>query len=366
MELYFENWSEEFFKELKKTKSLRVISPFVQAPTIRKIEERFKLNHLELITRLNERDFALGVSSLKGLRFAVERGAKVYGIQKLHSKVYLFDKRVAIVTSANLTGGGLIDNIECGVRLTEVPLIDELASYFDKLVGGQLPVTTEQCEQIQKSIASKKIILPKSEFFADHGAEPHREKSKTAYYIKFFGKGDSKEVHSYPVRKYVNDSGCHYACTFSKRPRQVNTGDIVFISCMVGNPDDYAIFGRTEAIQHDERRDNATPEEIKQRPWKKDWPVYLRVKNGEFIEGAMENCPMLWNDVLREFDSRIFYRTKARSDAGEKGVDPKKSVRQKAYIRLSDEAGRWIDRKFQAALRENGAVDQEYLNSLPK
>jgi hypothetical protein len=229
-----------------------------------------------------------------------------------------------------------------------------------------LPVTTKQCEQIQKSIASKKIVLPKSEVFTDHGAETDKKKAKTAYYIKFFGKGDSKEVHSCPVRKYVNESGCHYACTFSKRPRQVNTGDIVFISCMVGNPDDYAIFGRAEAIQHDQQRDNATPEEIKQRSWKKYWPVYLRIRNGAFIDGTMKDCPMLWKDVLKEFGPRIFNATKRRAERGEKDIDPKKSVMQKAYIRLSEEAGRWMDRKFQAALRENGAVDKDYLDSLPK
>lgn len=368
LNLYFENWSDEFFNEAKKTKFLRLVSPFVQYPTIKKIMEISALEHIQLITRLNERDFASGVSSLRAIKFAVEKGATVYGIKKLHSKVYIFDRRTATITSSNLTESGLAENIECGVCLNDTAVINELNDYFDDLVRGLSAVTIEKCDEIQKSIDSKKIILPNFGSLVDHGAKANKRNKGPAYYVKFFGKGDEKEPYSYSVRDYINDSGSHYALSFpkNKRPRQVKTGDIIFIACMVHSPSDYAIFGRAEAIQHDDKRDNATPEEIKRRSWKEQWPAYLRTTNGVFIDGRMEDCPMLWKDVLNKFGSRIFEETRKHVEAGEKDIEPKHSVMRKAYIRLSEEAACWLDKEFQAALTKKGAIDREYLDSLPK
>src|SRR4051812_542662 len=107
MELYLKNWYSKLLLELEKTKQLRIVSPFVKEHVIRKIQGQFDFNNFELITRFNLRDFASNVSSLDGLKFSVEKGASVYGIKDLHSKIYLFDNRAAIITSANLTSGGL-------------------------------------------------------------------------------------------------------------------------------------------------------------------------------------------------------------------------------------------------------------------
>ena len=69
----------------------------------------------------------------------------------LHSKVYLFDNRAAIITSANLTNGGLIHNYECGLYINYDHILCELDHYFENLksLGGE--ILTIKCEQWQKN-----------------------------------------------------------------------------------------------------------------------------------------------------------------------------------------------------------------------
>jgi phosphatidylserine/phosphatidylglycerophosphate/cardiolipin synthase-like enzyme len=50
---------------------------------------------------------------------------KISSLGKLHAKVYLIDDIGGIITSANLTGGGLITNFEYGV------FINDRRNYFN-------------------------------------------------------------------------------------------------------------------------------------------------------------------------------------------------------------------------------------------
>jgi hypothetical protein len=62
-----------------------------------------------------------------------------------HPKVIIVEgtKRFAIVGSGNLSAGGLKDNVECSVYITNPPLIDELIVWF----AGEV----DQCEALFKS-----------------------------------------------------------------------------------------------------------------------------------------------------------------------------------------------------------------------
>ena len=56
-------------------------------------------------------------------------------LPKLHAKVYVGDFRCAIVTSANLTGGGLGRNYEYGIRISDhrsvKDIADDIRDYSD-------------------------------------------------------------------------------------------------------------------------------------------------------------------------------------------------------------------------------------------
>lgn len=368
MELYLKNWYDKLLEELTRTKRLRIVSPFIKEQVIRKIQGKFDFVNFELITRFNLRDFASNVSSLDGLKFSVDSGAKVYGISGLHSKIYLFDNRCAIITSANLTTGGLVNNYECGIFLTDPMTIQNLHNYFDglKLIAGQ-PLCIDLCEQWQQELDTVEIINTKIPSLNDYGASQIQIDQTKNYYIKFFGTANDRVPLTFTTKEEIDRALCHYACGFSrkKKPRQIKDGDVIYLARMTSNPYDYAIFGKAEAIKFVDGRDEATKNEIAQRQWKKDWPIYLRVTNPIFIDGTMGDCVLLY-DLIKALDYESFPSTKNRYDIGERNINPYKSLSQQAYVKLTTTAVEWLEPRFQEALNRIGPVEQNFINSLPQ
>ncbi len=368
MELFFKNWFKKLLDELPKTKELKIISPFVKEQVVRKIQSQFDFNNLELITRYNLQDFAMTVSSLSGLKFCVENGASVFGIKELHSKVYLFDKRAAIVTSANLTNGGLVSNYECGIFLTDKIVIQNLNKYFDDLKTiASRKLTISKCDAWEIELSGVEVRKGKATTLPDYGASLNKFDKTKNYYIKFFGNADNRVDLDFPITKVIDNALCHYACGFplKKQPRQVNEGDIIFMARMTNNPYDYAIFGKAAALKYTEGRDRASKKEIAERPWKSNWPIYLRVKNPVFINGTMADGILL-SDLLSKFDYDSFPSTRKRYDEGEKNIKPTKSLMRKAYVKLTHNSAEWLDQKFDDALTNIGQVGDKFLQSLPQ
>ncbi len=368
MELYLRNWYNKLLDELTRTKKLRVVSPFVNDDIIRKIQGQFDFNNFELITRFNFDDFASNVSSLDSLKFSVESGARVYGIKGLHSKIYLFDNRAAIITSANLTSGGLFNNYECGIYLTDTSTIQNIHNYFNdlKLIAGQ-QLTLQQCEDWKKQLSKVEINKTKNPSLPDYGSSSIKVDKDRNYYIKFFGTAKERVLLTSTTREEVERALCHYACGFSqnKKPRQIQDGDIIYMARMTYNPRDYAIFGKAEAMKFVDSRDEATESEIQERPWKADWPIYLRITNPIFIDGTMADCVLLY-DLIEALNYESFPSTKKRYDKGEREINPKKSLSQQAYVKLTPTAVEWLEPRFQEALNRVGQVDDNFIDSLPQ
>src|SRR3989338_2903699 len=368
MELYLKHWYDKLLDELTRTKRLRIVSPFIKEQVIRKIQGQFDFVNFELITRFNLRDFASNVSSLDGLKFSVDNGAKVYGISGLHSKIYLFDNRCAIITSANLTTGGLVNNYECGVFLTDPLTIQNLHNYFDdlKVIAGQ-PFLIDHCEKWQQELETVEIINTKIPSLNDYGASQIQIDPTKNYYIKFFGVANDRVPLTFTTKEEIDRALCHYACGFStnKKPRQIKDGDVIYLARMTSDPYDYAILGKAEAIKFVDGRDEATKNEIAQRQWKKDWPIYLRVTNPIFIDGTMGDCVLLY-DLIKALDYESFPSTKNRYDNGERKINPNKSLSQQAYVKLTTTAVKWLEPRFQEALNRIGQVEQNFIDSLPQ
>lgn len=125
-------WGTELTSALRAdTSELRIICPFIKVGALDRLLSLTPSN-IQVITRFNLVDFAEGVSDLAALRMLLDAGAQVRGIQKLHSKLYLFASR-AIVTSANLTKAALDTNLEFGLVADDVSVIAECRTYFDDL-----------------------------------------------------------------------------------------------------------------------------------------------------------------------------------------------------------------------------------------
>lgn len=90
-----------------------------------------------LITRTDLRYFALGGSSLKSLMELSRAGWVLHSLAGLHAKVYVFDSSSALVTSANATRAGLRQNLECGLAVTAVDIVDKLALMLQDWLAAQ-------------------------------------------------------------------------------------------------------------------------------------------------------------------------------------------------------------------------------------
>jgi hypothetical protein len=368
MELYLKNWYDKFLLELPKTKKLLIVSPFIKEQIIRKIQGQFDFNNFELITRFNLGEFASNVSSLEGLKLCVEKGAAVYGIKDLHSKIYIFDNRAAIITSANLTSGGLINNYECGVYLTDNSMIDNLHNYFNELKEiAKNKLTAQQCEDWKKQISKIGIYNSKIPSLPDFGSSTIKVDKSKNYYVKFFGTAGDRVSMTFTSKEEINRALCHYACGFSKnkKPRQIEEGDIIYMARMTHNPSDYAIFGKAVALKYVEGRDEATIAEKTERPWKKNWPIYLRLVNPVFIDGKMDDCVFLY-DLIKKLDYESFPSTKLRYNNGQRNINPYKSLSQQPYVKLTVAAVEWLEPRFQEALNRVGQVDDTFIQNLPQ
>ena len=61
----------------------------------------------------------------------------------LHAKVYIAGRSAALVTSANLSGGGLTNNVECGVVLQDREAVAALVEHFNLEWRRAAPVAEE-------------------------------------------------------------------------------------------------------------------------------------------------------------------------------------------------------------------------------
>ncbi len=82
--------------------------------------------------RGSESDYSLGLSD--NLQEEVtELGGEVVLVAKLHAKIYMVDRKEAIVTSANLTKGGTEANYEGGIWVNDPVVLKEICKFVDDI-----------------------------------------------------------------------------------------------------------------------------------------------------------------------------------------------------------------------------------------
>lgn len=89
-----------------------------------------------------------GVGALKLLEWPVSRRPRASGQMRarMHAKVAVADRRLAFVTSANLTGSGITQNLECGLLVRGGRAPGRLADHIAALVSAGVfkPLTAIQ------------------------------------------------------------------------------------------------------------------------------------------------------------------------------------------------------------------------------
>lgn len=116
---------------------IEIISPWIKRQTwesIRVSIARFigKGGSLRVFIRDKESDFSCGLGD--DIKEEVEAmGGEIILIKQLHAKLYLVDRKEAILTSANLTRGGFEGNIEAGIWSNNPCLLREICKFVDNL-----------------------------------------------------------------------------------------------------------------------------------------------------------------------------------------------------------------------------------------
>src|SRR5207245_544847 len=89
-------------------------------------------------------------------------------------------------------------------------------------------------------------------FMPDAPAVTVEPKISKRAFVKFFGTSAGRSERSESVFDEAAGSESHWSLSYpkGKRPRQPETGDVMFIARMVHSPNDSLVYGRAIAYQH--------------------------------------------------------------------------------------------------------------------
>ncbi|HEV2728146.1 MAG TPA: hypothetical protein VGV34_07615 [Solirubrobacterales bacterium] len=185
----------------------------------------------------------------------------------------------------------------------------------------------------------------------------------SAGFVKFFGQATNRSPRDRPVLDAAATSGSHRICTYpaGRRPRAVRDGDLMFMGHLVAGPNDIAVYGRGIARAYEEGRDDASPEDVARRPWLARWPHFIRVHDVELVDGTLGDGVSL-NELMDELGPYAFGPTAENADRGIGNVDPRKSIRQAAAIRLSEAGTSWLNEELEVRFRELGKLRGDRLD----
>jgi predicted Rdx family selenoprotein len=151
------NWDELFYSCVSQSQErVRIACPFIKQKPV-----EILLQHLPSSASINcLNSFKLAyfhqqVSDLGALSAIIKRQGTIKSLKYLHAKIYIFDDKKAIITSANLTEQALKRNYEYGVLIEEKSVVADIISDFDTLFASEevSPVTPNLISDAEKILA---------------------------------------------------------------------------------------------------------------------------------------------------------------------------------------------------------------------
>ena len=154
-------------------KKLLIGSPYVTDALLELSRLAPKGVSKRLVTRTKMGDFKMGMSSLDAICAFAEAGARVYSLNNLHAKIYVFDDSTALVTSANATQAGLRSNLECGLAINDSYTAEQLSMRLMSGLGSQDPpqlMDLKDLKEMRNPLETMAVDLPETE--DEEKAEP--------------------------------------------------------------------------------------------------------------------------------------------------------------------------------------------------
>lgn len=148
-------------------KNIKITSPFIKNEICESVLKH-KLNEVKinLITSFkiaNVYNKSIDISALEKI---ISDKGKVKTFPNLHAKVYIFDDKKAVVTSANFTNGGIFNNYEYGILVEDKKIVNEIVNDYNIIFHNEITGTikTSDLTKVQKILDTipkkNELILP--------------------------------------------------------------------------------------------------------------------------------------------------------------------------------------------------------------
>ncbi len=114
-----------------------IVSPWIKRQTWDRIKGPLRKfsrwgGKLTVFMRGSDSDYSLGLSD--NLREEIsDLGGETILVALLHAKIYMADRREAIITSANLTKGGTESNYEGGIWVNDPTVLKDICEFIDDI-----------------------------------------------------------------------------------------------------------------------------------------------------------------------------------------------------------------------------------------
>lgn len=114
-----------------------ILSPWIKKQMWDRVRGQLKKfilkgGNLRVFMRGCESDYKLGLSDdISGDVAAI--GGKAIVVRQLHAKIYMVDRKEAIITSSNFTKGGVESNYEAGIYLNDPAVLKEISNFVDDI-----------------------------------------------------------------------------------------------------------------------------------------------------------------------------------------------------------------------------------------
>ncbi|WP_410986527.1 phospholipase D family protein [Bacillus cereus] len=392
--LISKDFGEKFYSLLDSTEmQVNIISPFIGLKTAFGLAEWIEsLENIKccIITRFNREEFIRGASSIEGLEHLIRAGAKLYALQDLHTKLYIFDNQSVIMGSANFTFNGFYKNHEFGLYMeNEKDFTKQCQDYFDGILdklksNGDWEISLDRIlkerHYVNKSIKNLKGKRDMNEYnIAKWGAVLNDvsqstplngeeidiledaisdiatvNNGRTGIWLKF--EGTSKERISndeiYLKRKrrineYVNRT------FFPKKPTGIKSGDTIFLTVVSKDKDGNEVpiiigYAEAQGFTESNKIDDTDSRYLK---WNNRFPYYIEYTNGKFLNDSIMYGISL-NELYRELNHKVYPATVNQPNLRIENI--KKRHHQKSHIQITDIAKEYLIKKLNNLFKIHG------------
>jgi len=392
-----QHWNKITNAFLDAKSEIKIISPFITAQPVKLLCDALNQNSkmsCTIITRFYREDFIKGVSSAEALMDLIKSGAEVYALNGLHTKLYLFDKEVAFVGSANLTSGGLRLNHELSLLVEcEELLFEELNVHFDVslnniLSQGDYKISLEKieteiafvqrCRQNlrQRGVEHKPngykfgadiVDAPSSLDGTENQSDPIQDiiskkpinVIEEGIWLKFVGEANDRYNSSEKFTPtFISETG-ETITNFPQKPSGIKANAHIFIAALTTDKNGRntpVVVARARTFGYDDKN-IANETMVREHPWMSDYPYYITLFELEYLKCEVQNGISLI-DILAEVGSSTYPNSKGTAKTlAELSV----VHHQKDKLHITEECKEYLDSRFEklASLHGIGKVISE-------